>query len=321
MSGGKLPGNSAKTAGLPVQLRDPGECWVCGSKSTRHWRKGLNAAQLHSDDLRITDSRYGTTLSLHRCDACGFRFAPAAEADQLADLYEGLIDPGYEGSQDGRLRQMRKLCELAREAHPAAETALDVGAASGLLVAEAQRAGLDAMGIEPSRSLVELARTQNGVEVLCGVLPKAELEGRQFDVVFLVDVIEHVADPIALLQHCVDRLAEEGLLVLATPDMSSLSAKLLGSCCWHYRLAHVGYFDRRSLEAALARVGLRAFGWHRPVWYFPASYLASRVESYLPVAGFNRLARRLPPLRWIYEREVRLRIPDSYVVLARRSGG
>lgn len=304
---------------VPAAAPTPPRCWVCGSTETRPWRSGSSAADLGSDDLRITDSRYGRTLSLDRCDACGFRFAEAAEAEQLVALYEGLKDPGYEGSQEGRRSQMRTLVRLALAARPGARTALDVGAASGLLVTEAEDAGLQAIGIEPSRSLVAQAQDRNGANVLCGILPSPELEGRRFDIVFLVDVIEHVVDPVGLLGHCVGHLAEDGLLLLVTPDMSSLSAKLLGSRCWHYRLAHVGYFDRRSLEAAFSRVGLRSLEWHRPVWYFTVSYLASRLEAYLPVGWLNRLARRFGPLRWLYARTVRVRIPDSHVVLAARS--
>ena len=80
-------------------------CWVCGSTNTRPWRVGRLAEQLTSDDLRISDVRYGTTLALDRCGDCGFRFADAAQAEPLAALYEGLTDPGYEGSQDGRRLQ------------------------------------------------------------------------------------------------------------------------------------------------------------------------------------------------------------------------
>lgn len=301
---------------VPAPVPASGRCWVCGSTNTRPWRSGSSTAELSSDDLRITDTRYGKILSLDRCGECGFCFADAAEAEQLAALYEGLTDPGYEGSQQGRHSQMRTLVELALAARPAAKTVLDVGAASGLLVAEAQSAGLRAIGIEPSRSLAALARERNDADVLCGVLPNPELEGRRFDIVFLVDVIEHVVDPVGLLRQCIEHLTDDGLLLLVTPDMSSLSAKLLGSRCWHYRLAHVGYFDRRSLEAAFARVGLRAFEWHRPVWYFPVAYLATRLEAYLPVAWFNRLAQRFGPLRWLYGQTLRLRISDSHVVLA-----
>ena len=165
-----------------------------------------------------------------------------------------------------------------------------------MLVAEAQREGLDAVGVEPSRSLAERAREEHGVQVFEGVLPHPELEGRRFDLVFLIDVIEHVADPVGLLLACTGALTDRGVLLLVTPDARSLGARLLRSRWWHYRLAHVGYFDRRSLARAFDRVGLEPEDWVRARWFFEVRYLASRVNSYLPVAGLNRLAERIPPL-------------------------
>src|SRR5262245_8728711 len=177
-----------------------GRCRLCGSESLRPWKGERVREQLVPDDLRISDARYGLTLPLVRCEGCGFRFANSDELERLDALYAELEDPGYEFSQEGRALQMRWLVRIARQANPQARTALDVGAASGLLVGEARRNGLDATGIEPCRSLVEVARVQHGLELLHGVLPRPELAGRRFDLVFVVDVIEHVADPISLLE-------------------------------------------------------------------------------------------------------------------------
>ena len=294
-------------------------CWVCGGSRLEPWKPGNLASPLVSEDLRISDARYGLTLPLVRCLGCGFCFSNSREVARLDDLYAELDDPGYEGSQESRELQMRWLVKLARQAHPGARTALDVGAASGLLVAEAGRQGLDALGVEPSCSLVSVARQQAGVEVLHGALPHRALEGRSFDLVFLVDVIEHVADPIGLLERCVERLAEGGVLLVVTPDVSSLAARALGPRWWHYRVAHVGYFDRASLDRAFARTGLCVVRRVRARWFFSVDYLATRVERYLPVAAWNRFARRFGPLRWLYRRVIPLNLFDSDAVLLRRA--
>ena len=292
-------------------------CPVCGSADTILWRKSPLSSRVTSQDLRITDARYGLTLELQRCRGCGFRFAAGDDVSRLDQLYAELDDPGYEESQTPRLLQMEWLARTALAHHPGAKTALDVGAATGLLVAAARRAGLDALGIEPSRALSEIARAQNRVPVLTGVLPHPELAGRRFDVVFLVDVIEHVAEPRQLLQRCAELLAPNGLLLLVTPDVASLAARGLGRRWWHFRIAHVGYFDRHSLELALSRAGLRAERWLRARWFFDVAYLASRLESYLPVAGWNRFASRAPGLRRLYRGVIPLNLFDSYAVLAR----
>lgn len=291
-------------------------CWICGSIDLRAWKHDGIQEHLMPADLRITDGRYGLTLALVRCRACGFRFADTAEIERLTALYSELDDPGYEGSEESRALQMRWLVSLVREFSPHARTALDIGAASGLLVWEATRQGFDAIGIEPSRRLAEAARQRRGVTVLPGVLPHPALEGRRFDAIFLVDVIEHVADPVGLLEHCTRSLADDGVLLVVTPNAGSVAARLFGRRWWHYRLAHVGYFERRSLLVALARAGLEARRWTSAKWFFSIDYLATRAEAYLPVGAFNRFARRTAPLRWIYDRVIPLNLFDSFAVLA-----
>jgi len=294
----------------------PSVCWVCGSTTVRPWKTHQIQHHLESADLQITDGRYGLTLTLVRCGSCGFRFADDPNVGQLTALYGELDDPGYEASEESRALQMRWLVSLVRDFRPRARTALDVGAASGLLVSEAVRQGFAAVGIEPSRKLAQVARERHGVEVLAGVLPHPALAGRRFDAVFLVDVIEHVADPAGLVRQCRQHLADDGVLLVVTPDAGSVAARALGSRWWHYRLAHVGYFERRSLDMLLRAEGFAVRRRKRAKWFFSVDYLATRAEAYLPVASFNRLARRNAVVGRLYRRVVPLNLFDSFALLA-----
>jgi 2-polyprenyl-3-methyl-5-hydroxy-6-metoxy-1,4-benzoquinol methylase len=260
-------------------------CWACGAIETRPYRKSALPSALTPDDLRITDARYGTTLTLARCPRCGFVFADDPRTPELPALYAALDDPDYESGEESRARQMRWLLRACLVRRPGAVTLLDVGAASGLLVKEAAREGLRAVGVEPSASLSARAR-KLGANVVTGALPHPDLAGRTFDLVLLVDVIEHVADPVGLLGAAAAALAPGGLLVVVTPDLGSVTARLLGRRWWHFRVAHVGYFARRSFEAAARRARLRVTDERRALWFFPVGYLA------------ERLARYVPPLRW-----------------------
>ena len=123
---------------------------------------------------------------------------------------------------------MRWLLSKARRSNPAAHSLLDVGAGSGLLVAEAKRLNFNAVGVEPSHSLVRLARRLYKVDLLQGVFPYPMLLNHQFDVIFLVDIIEHVSNPAVLLQHCAAAVAPNGIIILVTPNAGSLVKKLLG---------------------------------------------------------------------------------------------
>jgi 2-polyprenyl-3-methyl-5-hydroxy-6-metoxy-1,4-benzoquinol methylase len=294
-------------------------CWVCESADTRLWKARNMRRRLVPEDLQITDRRYGVTLSLWKCRTCGFIFANDEELSELLSLYEHLSDPGYVESQETRALQMGWVLHMARTVHPTAVSILDIGAGMGLLVAKANRLGMQAVGVEPSRALVESALKVNAVKILHGAFPHATLTGQQFDLIFLVDVIEHVSNPVMLLRHCAEALTPGGVVVVVTPDVASLPAKILGRRWWHFRLAHVGYFDQRSLEKASQAVGLTVVHQCRAKWFFPVRYLADRVAVYLPIGWLNRLALRVQPLRWLYDRVVPLNLHDSFVMFLQRT--
>jgi 2-polyprenyl-3-methyl-5-hydroxy-6-metoxy-1,4-benzoquinol methylase len=295
-------------------------CWVCGSAKAVLWKPRSIPRRLVPDDLAVTDSRYGETLTLWRCEACAFIFADGDELAELTDLYAQLSDTVYEETQDTRALQMRRILHRALAARPHARTVLDVGAGVGTLLAEAGRAGLEAVGVEPSRAFVQRARTMHAVHIQQGTLPHPALAGRTFDLVFLVDVIEHVRDPIQLLRAAADALAPGGAMVVITPDMASYFARRLRGRWWHFRLAHVGYFSSRSLAKAARSAGLVVERQGRAKWYFRIDYLANRLAVYVPpLAAINRAARRLSPLRWLYDRVVTVDLHDSLFVVLRRA--
>jgi 2-polyprenyl-3-methyl-5-hydroxy-6-metoxy-1,4-benzoquinol methylase len=292
-------------------------CPVCGGREADAWKQRNLERDLVPDDLLITDARYGVTLSLLKCRGCGFIFAEDSEMEHLTALYEELSDPAYEEGEEFRGLQMRWILELAKRAKPDAKSLLDVGAAAGLLLREARDFGFEAEGVEPSASLVATARA-SGVVVHQGVLPHDALADRRFDIVSAIDVIEHVADPVELIRVAASYLAPGGVLAVVTPDIGSLAARMLGPRWWHLRLAHVCYFDRNSLDRAVAACGLRVIARRRAKWFFEAGYLADRMGQYLPVAGLNRVLRKLPGIRALYDLVIPLNLGDSFFLLLER---
>ena len=300
-----------------VRLR---RCWVCGSSHTRPWKARTIARELIPEDLRITDSNYGATLALRRCHDCHFIFAEDEQVRSLTGLSRAIDRSGIR-KEPGHPRTANVLANLrGAPPSPRGPVATRRGAGSGLLVAEARRQGLDATGVEPSRALVEMARSRNVVEVLPGVFPHPELAERRFDLIFLVDVIEHVSNPLELLRHRAQALNARGVVVVVTPDIGSITARVVGKRWWHFRLAHVGYFSGRSLAAITKATGLTVLKSFRAKWFFRVYYLAERLAEYLPLARLNRLAPRIVPLAWLYQRVLPVNLHDSTVLLLGKDG-
>ena len=290
---------------------------MCGSDRLRPTDDSRAVATFTADDLRITDHAYGKTLPLLECERCGFLFADPALARELEALYEELEDPDYEATEDARRTQLRGLLERAVERLPRRpRTLLDVGAATGLLAESARDMGLDALGVEPSESLAAYAQGK-GRPVERGIWPLPGQEDRRFDVVTLIDVVEHVSDPVALLRAAGSALAEGGTLVVVTPDLSSLAAQTLGRRWWHFRMAHVGYFTPGTFSWAAKEAGLTVFDQWWASWRFPVGYLSERLTEYLPVGPIHRLVAATPGLRRVHDLEIPVQLFDSRVFLLR----
>ena len=172
---------------------------------------------------------------------------------------------------------------------------------------EALRLGYDAQGVEPSRYLQECAEARE-IPVLLGVLPH-ESVGGPFDIATLIDVIEHVSDPVGLLTEIRKLLAPNGVCIIVTPDVSSIAAKLLGRRWWHYRIAHIGFFCRTTLELAVANAGLRVIDTHRVGWHLPVGYVLARLETYLGLIRWVRFPTTLQ--KWV----IPLNLQDSILAV------
>ena len=140
-----------------------------------------------------------------------------------------------------------------------------------------------------------------------GTFPHPEVRG-PFDIITLIDVVEHVPNPVELLRYISQALGDGGIAVIVTPDVGSIAARILGWRWWHYRAAHIGYFKKKNLLLALERAGMKPVLVKRPGWFFTADYLWVRTHRYLP-----RFLRVSPP-DFLKRVVVPLNLRDSWLI-------
>ena len=172
-------------------------CPACGGTRLRPWKKGsIGLRALRPEDVKITDSRYGLTWDLGRCDDCGHIFAdPCPTPAFIASLYGALEDPLYEEEAGGRAMNFRRVLARLERLRPEKGRLFDVGAATGILMNLARERGWEVDGVEPSAWAVAFARDRYGLAVREGVFETAAVPPASFDVVTMVDLIEHTARP------------------------------------------------------------------------------------------------------------------------------
>ncbi|MEE9126532.1 MAG: class I SAM-dependent methyltransferase [Planctomycetota bacterium] len=133
---------------------------------------------------------------------------------------------------------------------------LEIGCAAGGFLDAAQQAGFRPTGIELAADVVRYAREVRGLDVHRGTVESVELPNEAFDAAVMLDVIEHVIDPLALLWTVQARLRPGGALVVMTPNLSGFGARWLrGSWEDCDPKDHVWLFDPGTLAALCRRAG------------------------------------------------------------------
>lgn len=118
---------------------------------------------------------------------------------------------------------------------------LDIGCNTGELLDYAQSLGCQTTGVEYSRASREFLKSK-GHEAVPSV---ADVTG-QFDVIAAFDVIEHLYDVPAFLSACKSRLKPNGVLIILTGNIASLSARLCNARWWYLKFPEHIVFPSRN---------------------------------------------------------------------------
>lgn len=201
--------------------------------------------------LKQRSSRFNTGY----CRICDLTLqVPRPRAEQIAKYY----GPGYyrawgeNGNEDGYWGLKRalfsRLVGLAGTL-PENAKALDVGCATGACLSVFEDLGLQAFGVDVNPYAVEQAgmRTASAI-IFEGTLEDAPFERGGFSLAVLSDVLEHVLDPRALMRQVLAFLGPNGMAVVLTPDIHSMSARLFGARWPHYKAEHLNLYSPRSLR-------------------------------------------------------------------------
>ena len=133
---------------------------------------------------------------------------------------------------------------------------LDFGCGTGILISEFAKDGHNAIGVELSRWASEFGRKRYHVNIMEGDVCEVDLPENSFDVITMMNSIEHLLDPLMFLERLYRLLKKEGIIVIATPNGDCIAARLFGKS-WRYYLPneHLYIFSPRSLRLSIERAG------------------------------------------------------------------
>jgi 2-polyprenyl-3-methyl-5-hydroxy-6-metoxy-1,4-benzoquinol methylase len=230
---------------------------------------------------------YGVNgYTLYKCSSCSLaKIYPTPDALTLASFYTGADSNLAKGNaaneieaflqnpeqairilREARLEPLYRFQELWTDKR---KVVADVGCGGGTFLAALRQLGFTKLvGIEPNPTSVHLIRERLGICVFES--PTQYLtEGPQADVLTMVDVLEHVADPVATLRQLNQMTRNEGGLHIRVPNYGSLLSSLFGArWLWALPPYHLNYFTPAVLGQMIAGAGFRIEG----IWTANSGY-------------------------------------------------
>ncbi|MBI4355772.1 MAG: class I SAM-dependent methyltransferase [Candidatus Omnitrophica bacterium] len=138
---------------------------------------------------------------------------------------------------------------------------LDVGCGSGGFLQYLSRRGWEADGVDPYPQAGQEREPARGYRLFSGALAEARYPAATFDVITLWHVLEHLPEPVPVLQEVVRILKPSGVVMIATPNAASWERRLFGRHWFYWHPPqHCILYEPGTLARLLGEVGLRVVG-------------------------------------------------------------
>jgi SAM-dependent methyltransferase len=188
------------------------------------------------------------------CAACRTIFTARLPEEDDAEDYGSYYHEGNLEVPDFVRRRLEEIVS-GFDRHRRLNSWLDVGCGAGTLLHAVAARGWDGIGTEIASVAVDKLRSE-GLDVRRGELGELDLPPGGFDVVSMIEVLEHVPFPDALLESCRTLVRPGGALYITTPHARGLSGRLLGAR-WQVvgPPEHLQLYSTRGLRTAVTRAG------------------------------------------------------------------
>lgn len=222
-------------------------------------------------ELKYSVTAFDPPFDVYHCPVCGFQFQnidpERAYAFYDTDYYTGGKQFSYlderRNEEASRIVWQARMKRLIRRDRSGTEPKrfLDVGCAFGGLMQVAEESGYSAYGAEVSDYSAGYARERFGAErIWAGNVENISLPENYFSIVSMIEVIEHLYDPVKAIRNLYRAMRPGGVILIQTADMDGLQAKRHGKNYHYYLPGHLSYFTRTNLTRLMKETGFRRVG-------------------------------------------------------------
>lgn len=265
-----------------IEREAPGEdgtgtttrCPGCQERGAVRWARARDV-EYHTSDQEF---------DYYRCVRCGAVFLDPMPVDRLAQIYPANYY-AYASDEQSFVHRIKDRLDAVRLRRILSGLSgdglavLDVGGGDGWQ--------LDVIrGIDPRVTFTQVVdldtaaqarAATRGHHFFCGRVEEFATE-RRFDLILLINLIEHVSDPGEVLRTLRRHLTPQGVILIKTPNMDSLDARLFRHRDWggYHCPRHWVLFDRQNFTRLATRCGfaVRRFAYTQGAPFWSTSILA-----------------------------------------------
>jgi len=200
------------------------------------------------------------------CPGCGLVYvSPLPEKVLIESAHsDSYYAPWLKNQRSKRIKMWEKRLRTLNRLSVNKGRLLDIGCAEGLFPELAGKDGWDATGTEISHFAAQYGKEKLGLNIIQGELIDMKFPDNTFDAVTMWHVLEHTRDPIAVLREIRRILKDNGIFILAIPNMNNflfqLAYRLIRGRRMHLfdpddRELHLYHFTTETIRLALEKTG------------------------------------------------------------------
>ena len=228
-------------------------CIVCG---------GLENESIYESEQHGGKTLGRISIKLSCCKSCGFVWQnPQLTEFALTQYYKNDLDASgstyHFGNENGVVNSKQKnrvFFSPFIEKIASQGKILEIGCSSGDFLQSLRLPNWELYGVEPSAFSSKIA-VERGISVYKGLLGEIELPKKNFDVIAIFSVLEHLPNLEKHLTDISETLKSEGVLIFEVPD----SLKAEPQVSEFFTFEHLWHFTKKSVTELLVNYGFSEF--------------------------------------------------------------